>query len=208
MPPDYATCGDKRTLSTYIDAITDAVTLYQAAGRCVLLAQQINDLQNDHAPSIVGNFVSHYETGAGTPFNAYALLGVLQSIDDLGDCFTWVDPANSQKKYYRRIDLPTELGLILMTSQRDNRLNQGHKIDMPSPMRPYSRAVGLLPRPLHGWNSAGRASALQGQCGRWCRIRYHARSPAEGIPPAAARIASAISAGGLLLSMIVAPSRR
>ena len=105
VPPDYATRGDKRTLSTYIDAITDAVTLYQAAGRCILSAQQINDLQNHHAPSIVGNFVSHYETGAGTPFNAYALLGVLQSIDDLGDCFTWVDPANSQKKYYRRIDL-------------------------------------------------------------------------------------------------------
>ena len=105
VPPDYATRGDKRTLSTYIDAITDAVTLYQAAGRCVLLAQQINDLQNHHAPSIIGNFVSHYETGAGTPFNAYALLGVLQSIDDLADCFTWVDPANSQKKYYRRLDL-------------------------------------------------------------------------------------------------------
>jgi hypothetical protein len=104
VPPDYATRGDKRTLSTYIDAINDAVTLYQAAGRCVLSAQQINDLQNHHAPSIVGNFVSHYETGAGTPFSAYALLGVLQSIDSLADCFTYVDPANSQKRYYRRLD--------------------------------------------------------------------------------------------------------
>jgi hypothetical protein len=104
VPPDYATRGDKRTLSTYIDAITDAVTLFQAAGRCVLSTQQVKDLQNHHAPSIVGNFVSHYETGAGTPFNAYALLGVLQSIDSLADCFTYVDPANSQKRYYRRLD--------------------------------------------------------------------------------------------------------
>jgi len=104
VPPDYATRGDKRTLSTYIDAITEAVTLYHAAGRCVLSVQQIADLQNHHAPSIVGNFVSHYETGAGTPFNAYALLGVLQSIDDLADCFTYVDPANGQKKFYRRLD--------------------------------------------------------------------------------------------------------
>jgi hypothetical protein len=78
VPPDYATRGDKRTLSTYIDAITEAVT--QAAGRCVLSAQQINDLQNHDGPSIVGNFVSHYETGAGTPFNGYALLGV--SVED------------------------------------------------------------------------------------------------------------------------------
>ncbi|MGY3572879.1 MULTISPECIES: hypothetical protein [Bradyrhizobium] len=54
-------------------------------------SQQINDLPNHHAPSILGNFVSHYETGAGTPFNAYALLGVLQSIDHLADA------ANGQK---------------------------------------------------------------------------------------------------------------
>ena len=104
VPPDYATRGDKRTLSTYIEAITDAVALYQAAGRCVLSGQQISDLQNHHAPSIAGNFVSHYETGAGTPFNAYALLGVLQNIDNLADCFTYLDPAIGQKKYFKRLD--------------------------------------------------------------------------------------------------------
>ncbi|BCA08000.1 AAA family ATPase [Bradyrhizobium diazoefficiens] len=104
VPPDYATRGDKRTLSTYIDAIGEAVKLYHAANRCVLTPQQIADLQNHHVPSIVGNFVSHYETGAGTPFNAYALLGVLQSIDSLADCFTYVDPSNGQKRYYRRLD--------------------------------------------------------------------------------------------------------
>ncbi len=104
VPPDYATRGDKRTLSTYVDAIMDAVALYQAANRCVLTAQQISDLQNQHTPSIVGNFISHYETSAGTPFNAYALLGVLQSIDDLADCFTYVDSASGQKRYYRRLD--------------------------------------------------------------------------------------------------------
>jgi hypothetical protein len=70
VPPDYATRGDKRTLSTYIEAITDAVALYRAAGQCVLSGQQISDLQTHHAPSIVGNFVSHYETRTGTPFNS------------------------------------------------------------------------------------------------------------------------------------------
>jgi hypothetical protein len=104
VPPDYATRGDKRTLSTYIDAISEAVKLYQAANRCILAPQQIIDLQNHHAPSIIGNFVSHYETGAGTPFNAYALLGVLQSIDALADCFSYVDPTNNQKRFYRRLD--------------------------------------------------------------------------------------------------------
>lgn len=104
VPPDYATRGDKRTLSTYVDAITAAVSLYQAAGRCVLSAQQITDLQNHHMPSIMANYVSHYETGAGNPFNAYALLGVLQSVDALADCFFWTDPTNNQRKYYRRLD--------------------------------------------------------------------------------------------------------
>ncbi|PPQ45058.1 AAA family ATPase [Rhodopseudomonas palustris] len=104
VPPDYATRGDKRTLSTYVDAITAAVSLYQAAGRCVLSAQQITDLQNHHMPSIMANYVSHYETGAGNPFNAYALLGVLQSVDALAYCFCWTDPTNNQRKYYRRLD--------------------------------------------------------------------------------------------------------
>ncbi|MFN3500841.1 MAG: AAA family ATPase [Allorhizobium sp.] len=104
VPPDYAMRGDKRTLSSYMDAITGAVTLFQAANRCVLSAQQIANLQNHHAPSIMSNYVSHYESGAGNPFNAYALLGVLQSIDALADCFCWTDPATNQHKYYRRLD--------------------------------------------------------------------------------------------------------
>ena len=104
VPPDYATRGDKRTLSTYVDAITAAVALSKAAQRCVLSAQQITDLQNHHLPSIMANYVSHYETGAGNPFNAYALLGVLQSVDALADCFCWTDPADNQRKYYRRLD--------------------------------------------------------------------------------------------------------
>lgn len=70
----------------------------------MLTQQQITDLSTHHAPSIIANYVSHYESGAGTPFNAYALLGVLQSVDDFADCFTWTDPANSQKKYYRALD--------------------------------------------------------------------------------------------------------
>ncbi len=104
VPPDYATRGDKRTLSTFTDAILGAVSLYQAAGRCVLTAQQIADLQSRHVPTIMTNYVSHYETGVGNPFNAYALLGVLQSVDDLADCFMWTDPTNGQKKYYRTLD--------------------------------------------------------------------------------------------------------
>jgi hypothetical protein len=106
-PPDYTTRGDKRTLSTYLDAIVNAIDLYHAAGRCVLTATQISDIKNTHVPSIVGNFVSHYETGTGTPFGAYALLGVLQSIDALADSFKYTDSSQTPlvTKYCRRLDL-------------------------------------------------------------------------------------------------------
>lgn len=107
VPPDYANRGDRRTLSTFINAITKAVDLYHAVGRCVLDTNQMTDLGNRHAPFIMANYVSHYETGVGTPFNAHALLGVLQSVDDLADCFCYVDPNNGQKRYYRRLDRRT-----------------------------------------------------------------------------------------------------
>lgn len=104
VPPDYATRGDKRTLSTYMDAITNAVMLYQAANRCVLTRQQISDLQTRHAAAIMTNYVSHYESNVGTPFNAYVLLGVLQSVDDLATCFMWTDPNDGQLKYYKSLE--------------------------------------------------------------------------------------------------------
>jgi hypothetical protein len=107
VPPDYATRGDKRTLSTYLDAIVEAIDLYQAAGRCVLAPVQITDIKTTLVPSIASNFVSHYETGTGTPFGAYAMLGVLQSIDALADCFKYSDATQSSPvmKFYRRLDL-------------------------------------------------------------------------------------------------------
>jgi hypothetical protein len=106
VPPDYATRGDRRTLSTYLAAIMGAVQLFQKAGICVLSAQQVTDLTSRHGPAIIANFVSHYETSAGTPFNAYALIGVLQSVDDLANCFTYQDTTQTPpvNKLYQRLD--------------------------------------------------------------------------------------------------------
>ena len=106
VPPDYASRGDRRTLSTYVTAIVDAVQLFQQAGSCVLSVQQIIDLTGRHAQTITANFVSHYETSVGTPFNAYALIGVLQCVDDLADCFTYQDTSvvPPVTKYYRRLN--------------------------------------------------------------------------------------------------------
>jgi hypothetical protein len=106
VPPDYATRGDRRTLSTYLNAITTAVHLYAQVGICVLSPQQVSDLTARHGPSIMANFVSHYETNVGTPFNAYAVIGILQDIDDLANCFTYEDATQTPpvRKFYQRLD--------------------------------------------------------------------------------------------------------
>lgn len=106
VPPDYATRGDRRTLSTYLSSIIGSVQLFQKAGICVLSTQQIADLTSRHAPTIILNYVSHYETGVGTPFSAYTLIGVLQSVDDLANCFTYRDTTQTPPvtKFYRRLD--------------------------------------------------------------------------------------------------------
>ena len=105
VPPDYATRPDKRTLSIYLDAITDAVKLYAAAGLCVLEATQISVISNTATVSMMSNMVSHYETGVGNPLNAYAMIGVLQEIDAYADNFKRVDPNNAgQRIFYRRLD--------------------------------------------------------------------------------------------------------
>jgi hypothetical protein len=107
VPPDYVTRGDNRTVSTYLSAIVDMIDLYQSAGQCVLTPTQISDIKNTHAPAVVANYVSHYETGSGAPIGAYALLGVLQTIDALADCFTYMDSSRTPatRKYCRRLDL-------------------------------------------------------------------------------------------------------
>jgi hypothetical protein len=107
VPPDYVTRASNRTVSTYLEAIGDMIDLYQAANKCVLAPQQVKDFKNTHAPAVIANYVSHYETGTGAPIGAYALLGVLQTIDALADCFMWTDTAKTppEKRYYRRLDL-------------------------------------------------------------------------------------------------------
>jgi hypothetical protein len=105
VPPDYATRPDKRTLSTYLDAITSAVDLFKKAGICVLDTAQIQAVGNTAVSSLMSNMVSHYETGAGQPLNAYAMIGVVGEIDAYAENFRRVDPANpNQRAFYKALN--------------------------------------------------------------------------------------------------------
>ena len=105
-PPDYATRGDKRTLSTYLDAIVDAIDLYQAAGRCVLTAQQIADVKNTHVPSIVGNLSATMKRVQERPSGHTHFWEFYKVSMILLITFTFIDAGQTPpaKKFYRRLD--------------------------------------------------------------------------------------------------------
>jgi len=105
VPPDYAIRSDNKTVGNALDAITSAIDLFDGAGKLVLSAQQKTDFRNQHVPAIIANYVSHYETGGGTPINAHVLLGVLQSVDDLAECFRYDDTSKTppERKWYRNL---------------------------------------------------------------------------------------------------------
>ena len=72
-----------RMVGNCLDAINSAVNLHKQAGTIILDTQQIHDLDKVHVPSIVGNWLSHYETGTASSLSAPVLGGVIISIDAL-----------------------------------------------------------------------------------------------------------------------------
>lgn len=105
VPPDYAIRGDNKTVGNALNAISDAIALFGAAGRLILTPLQQATFRNQHVPAIIANYVSHYESGGSTPINAHVLLGVLQSVDDLADCFRYDDTntAPPTRRWYRSL---------------------------------------------------------------------------------------------------------
>lgn len=104
VPPDYAIKSDNRTVGNALDAIKNSIELHKQANVLVLDTQQQTDFNNRHVPAIIANYVSHYETGGGTPITAHVLLGVLQSIDDLVECFKYDNTQNPpQRRWYHSL---------------------------------------------------------------------------------------------------------
>jgi AAA domain len=99
---DIAFGDDKRTPGEYLKAIEAAVRLHLQAGNLILDATQQRDMQL-HSASIVGNFLSHWETGQVQAFSGPALLGVMQAIDQFPDCFRYEPAPGAQRLFYRSL---------------------------------------------------------------------------------------------------------
>jgi hypothetical protein len=95
-------------VSNCLDAINKAIDLHELAGDLVLDATQKQAVKNVHVPAIVGNYVSHYETGSGSGVTPNMLLGVISSVDNFADCFKYdYTPPGSvtiERKWYRSLN--------------------------------------------------------------------------------------------------------
>lgn len=105
VPIDFAIKDTSRMVSNCLDAIKAATELHKRAGTLVLDASQVSNLHTVYVPAIVGNWVSHYETGCGGSLSAPMLQGVLQAIDDLAECFRYDDTTVTPavRKWYRSL---------------------------------------------------------------------------------------------------------
>ena len=106
VPIDFAIKDTTRMVSNCLDAITSAIELHKKARTLVLDAQQVLDIDKSHVPVIVGNWVSHYETGSGSSLSAPALGGLISSIDGLAECFRYEDTSGGStvRRWYKSLD--------------------------------------------------------------------------------------------------------
>lgn len=105
VPIDFAMKDHSRMVSNCLDAITAAVNVYKQAGRIILDQQQVQDLDTAHVPALVGNWVSHYETGSGSSLSAPMLKGVIKTIDDIAECFRFDDNSGGTvtRRWYKSL---------------------------------------------------------------------------------------------------------
>ncbi|OPY57048.1 MAG: hypothetical protein A4E55_01864 [Pelotomaculum sp. PtaU1.Bin035] len=103
---DFAIKDTSRMVNNCLEAITSAIDLHKKAGTLILDAQQVQDIDTVHVPAIVGNWVSHYETGSSSSLSASALGGVISSIYALAECFRYDDNTSGHstvRKWYKSL---------------------------------------------------------------------------------------------------------
>lgn len=107
VPIDFAIKDHKRMVSNCLDAINAAVDVHERAGDIVLDAAQLTAMKNTYVPSIVANYVSHFETGSGGAVTPAILLGVLRAIDNFADCFKYdfnnPSTGRTEKRFYKSL---------------------------------------------------------------------------------------------------------
>jgi hypothetical protein len=107
VPLDFSIRDDKKMVRNCLDAITESIELEKKAGTLILEEPQTNILKNTLVPSLIANWVSHYSTGVISSFSPYLLLGVLNDIDSIADCFKYdchcLSNTQTVRRYYKTL---------------------------------------------------------------------------------------------------------
>ncbi|HMG46331.1 MAG TPA: AAA family ATPase [Allosphingosinicella sp.] len=98
VPLSFAIDDNKKMVQNAIDAINENISLFKAAGALVLTGQQQADFTAGIA-TIVGNFLSHYETSQTGAIGEPALRNTILAIDALDDCFSTTNAAGHKTRY-------------------------------------------------------------------------------------------------------------
>jgi len=103
VPVDFSIRDDKKMVQNCLDNINESVNIEKKLGTLILEQSQIDDLEKTHIPSFVSNWLSHYSTGVVSSLSPYILLGVLDTIDAISDCFKYDCKCSGaiKKRYYR-----------------------------------------------------------------------------------------------------------
>lgn len=86
---DFSIRDDRKMVANCLDTISSALDLHKRAGDLILDAQQVHDLETVYVPALVANWVSHYSTATGVSLSPYVLIGVLDTINKVTECFTY-----------------------------------------------------------------------------------------------------------------------
>jgi len=105
VPFDFVINDHSHMVQNCLNAINTAVDLEKRAGSLVLTAQQIKDIDTIHAPALIGNWVSHYETASRGSLSAPVLSNVVQAIDDFSECFRFDDTSSGYivRRWYKSL---------------------------------------------------------------------------------------------------------
>lgn len=105
VPLDFAIKDSQKMVGNSITAMQAAIHLHERAGDLVLEASQVDNFEKRRIPAIVGNFTNHYTTGSTSNFTPPLLLGVMDDIDALDDCFKFDKTTNGkvERTWYKSL---------------------------------------------------------------------------------------------------------
>jgi len=102
---DFSIRDDRKMVKNGLDAIKAAMHLHNAANNLILDPRQVTDFNSVHVPALVANWVSHYATVSTSSLSPYVLLGVLDTIDKVADCFKYACSCSGTmtRRYYKNL---------------------------------------------------------------------------------------------------------